>query len=643
MMRKKIATFIFIAMLFCSLFHPFQVKAQEGIQQEFSPGTFHLSAPSTIKQGEFFQVIIKYVANKPQGLYAFDVLLDYDAAEIEFIRVEKTGEFHKEGTGFDYKHEKGSIQMIGTQTKDSVVKQNGDIVIITFQAFSDAADKTQIILKEETKLASIASDELDMEYILGKDQIVDITILQSKDTSQEDTEDGSSSSTQEKIQNELKKAEKLLEEDVQKAAEALLGILNKATGTLSKGEQEEIRKVATEVIQQLQSISPKIITEEGKAIAKVDAAFLTKNMEIATKLLEKVKAKGITVPETNILTVAMKEEKSSEIQFQKEVLTFMDQHNNHVQVQFPNIKVTFAPNAIEYDDTDQILLQMTPMKKGEIKTNNITYTDYNTYDIDMVRVIGKQRSKINQFNKKVELQLHYQASPLEEEKLGLYYYNEEKQSWEYIKQGKQDKQNKYFTVSLEQLGSYGIFHYAKDYVDLDQTYTEARYAIEVLTAKHMIKGVDDSHYAPNQSVTRAEFATLLVNAMDFSLKQYQGVFQDVQGTAWYAPYVQTAYEAGLIQGQGEGKYNPQGKITREEMAVMIARAYEYKGKEATLATDGFTDEGEISSWAKEVARKMKAEGLIKGVGNNNFAPKKDTLRSDAAVMMYRLINGFEVQ
>ncbi|NLL70670.1 MAG: hypothetical protein GX238_06000, partial [Epulopiscium sp.] len=41
--------------------------------------------------------------------------------------------------------------------------------------------------------------------------------------------------------------------------------------------------------------------------------------------------------------------------------------------------------------------------------------------------------------------------------------------------------------------------------------------------------------------------------------------------------------------------------------------------------------------------KMKAEGLIKGVGNNNFAPKKDTLRSDAAVMMYRLINGFEVQ
>ena len=632
-MKKKIFASIQIIVMLVTLFAPLNVFAAAG-KIILSSDTQELSLGSTVK--------ITLEAHQIEDLFGLQFQMNYDKEYLQYQSYTLSDEY----SSFDAVQvdtEAGTIfsPLIRKNIENKNKQDSFEMASFVFTVKKEG--KTNISV---SKVKAISSETFINEFgkkdmkILSIPEIQPIT-LQGK--IEKETDSTTTTDFSLDMKKELEKAEKLLEEDVQKAAEALLGILNKATGTLSKGEQEEIRKVATEVIQQLQSISPKIITEEGKAIAKVDAAFLTKNMEIATKLLEKVKAKGITVPETNILTVAMKEEKSSEIQFQKEVLTFMDQHNNHVQVQFPNIKVTFAPNAIEYDDTDQILLQMTPMKKGEIKTNNITYTDYNTYDIDMVRVIGKQRSKINQFNKKVELQLHYQASPLEEEKLGLYYYNEEKQSWEYIKQGKQDKQNKYFTVSLEQLGSYGIFHYAKDYVDLDQTYTEARYAIEVLTAKHMIKGVDDSHYAPNQSVTRAEFATLLVNAMDFSLKQYQGVFQDVQGTAWYAPYVQTAYEAGLIQGQGEGKYNPQGKITREEMAVMIARAYEYKGKEATLATDGFTDEGEISSWAKEVARKMKAEGLIKGVGNNNFAPKKDTLRSDAAVMMYRLINGFEVQ
>jgi len=632
-MKKKIFASIQIIVMLVTLFAPLNVFAAAG-KIILSSDTQELSLGSTVK--------ITLEAHQIEDLFGLQFQMNYDKEYLQYQSYTLSDEY----SSFDAVQvdtEAGTIfsPLIRKNIENKNKQDSFEMASFVFTVKKEG--KTNISV---SKVKAISSETFINEFgkkdmkILSIPEIQPIT-LQGK--IEKETDSTTTTDFSLDMKKELEKAEKLLEEDVQKAAEALLGILNKATGTLSKGEQEEIRKVATEVIQQLQSISPKIITEEGKAIAKVDAAFLTKNMEIATKLLEKVKAKGITVPETNILTVAMKEEKSSEIQFQKEVLTFMDQHNNHVQVQFPNIKVTFAPNAIEYDDTDQILLQMTPMKKGEIKTNNITYTDYNTYDIDMVRVIGKQRSKINQFNKKVELQIHYQASPLEEEKLGLYYYNEEKQSWEYIKQGKQDKQNKYFTVSLEQLGSYGIFHYAKDYVDLDQTYTEARYAIEVLTAKHMIKGVDDSHYAPNQSVTRAEFATLLVNAMDFSLKQYQGVFQDVQGTAWYAPYVQTAYEAGLIQGQGEGKYNPQGKITREEMAVMIARAYEYKGKEATLATDGFTDEGEISSWAKEVARKMKAEGLIKGVGNNNFAPKKDTLRSDAAVMMYRLINGFEVQ
>ncbi len=632
-MKKKIFASIQIIVMLVTLFAPLNVLAAAG-KIILSSDTQELSLGSTVK--------ITLEAHQIEDLFGLQFQMNYDKEYLQYQSYTLSDEY----SSFDAVQvdtEAGTIfsPLIRKNIENKNKQDSFEMASFVFTVKKEG--KTNISV---SKVKAISSETFINEFgkkdmkILSIPEIQPIT-LQGK--IEKETDSTTTTDFSLDMKKELEKAEKLLEEDVQKAAEALLGILNKATGTLSKGEQEEIRKVATEVIQQLQSISPKIITEEGKAIAKVDAAFLTKNMEIATKLLEKVKAKGITVPETNILTVAMKEEKSSEIQFQKEVLTFMDQHNNHVQVQFPNIKVTFAPNAIEYDDTDQILFQMTPMKKGEIKTNNITYTDYNTYDIDMVRVIGKQRSKINQFNKKVELQLHYQASPLEEEKLGLYYYNEEKQSWEYIKQGKQDKQNKYFTVSLEQLGSYGIFHYAKDYVDLDQTYTEARYAIEVLTAKHMIKGVDDSHYAPNQSVTRAEFATLLVNAMDFSLKQYQGVFQDVQGTAWYAPYVQTAYEAGLIQGQGEGKYNPQGKITREEMAVMIARAYEYKGKEATLATDGFTDEGEISSWAKEAARKMKAEGLIKGVGNNNFAPKKDTLRSDAAVMMYRLINGFEVQ
>ena len=77
-------------------------------------------------------------------------------------------------------------------------------------------------------------------------------------------------------------------------------------------------------------------------------------------------------------------------------------------------------------------------------------------------------------------------------------------------------------------------------------------------------------------MTRAEFATIVVRALGLTPAD-TGAFVDVASTAWYSPYVGAASTYGLINGVGEGRFSPDGTITRQEAAVMVSRAAELCG------------------------------------------------------------------
>ena len=150
----------------------------------------------------------------------------------------------------------------------------------------------------------------------------------------------------------------------------------------------------------------------------------------------------------------------------------------------------------------------------------------------------------------------------------------------------------------------------------------------------IVSGVTQNTFEPDRSITRAEFATLIAKAL--KLENAKADFADVTDE-WFAAFVGAAAKAGIIAGS-DGFFRPNDTITREEMAVIVVKAYEYLGKTSQNAELGFTDNDEISVWATEFVEKAVGVGLISGMGDGSFGPKASATRAQSASLVKRLLN-----
>ena len=111
-----------------------------------------------------------------------------------------------------------------------------------------------------------------------------------------------------------------------------------------------------------------------------------------------------------------------------------------------------------------------------------------------------------------------------------------------------------------------------------------REAIETLAAKGILNGMGDGTFAPDKTMTRAEYCTMVVKALELAPKANSD-YSDVPASAWYAAYVGTASDYGIVNGVGGGKFDPNGTITYWQAAVMIARAAKALGFETSANAD----------------------------------------------------------
>ena len=163
-------------------------------------------------------------------------------------------------------------------------------------------------------------------------------------------------------------------------------------------------------------------------------------------------------------------------------------------------------------------------------------------------------------------------------------------------------------------------------------------AVVELANDGIINGKDSNTFAPNDNVTRAEFAkmiSLLFNIGDGS--DDYAAFNDVGENAWYAQYVKCVASNGIMQGY-EGNFSPENPITREEAATVMFRAAERFGKlsDSGNETKDFVDESEISLWASEAVKRLTEAGIINGNENGSFMPSKNCTRAETAQMLYLL-------
>lgn len=193
-------------------------------------------------------------------------------------------------------------------------------------------------------------------------------------------------------------------------------------------------------------------------------------------------------------------------------------------------------------------------------------------------------------------------------------------------------------AEVSPLGTYALLSFEHSYRDVAAGHW-AHDAVAVLSAKHIMNGLSDSSFGPSDTLTRAQFITMLVRAFGISESVDEGVsFSDVKANAWYYSAVQAASKAGLVEGTGGDRFDPNGAITREQMAVMLTRAWEATNGELTSGSDlsNFRDQGSISDWAARAMSIAVDQKWMQGKGDGVLAPKSLATRAESAQMLLNL-------
>ncbi|MBR4656103.1 MAG: S-layer homology domain-containing protein [Oscillospiraceae bacterium] len=172
-----------------------------------------------------------------------------------------------------------------------------------------------------------------------------------------------------------------------------------------------------------------------------------------------------------------------------------------------------------------------------------------------------------------------------------------------------------------------------------------RAAVEALAARGIINGMGDGSFAPEEQMTRAQFAAITVKALGLTPKA-NGKFTDVVEDKWYAPYIGTANAYGIVNGVSDTEFNPEGTITRQDAATMVARAAEKLcGMDTKMDKDGirfylaqFSDYVKVSDYAQGPMAFCFREGILReDEFDENLEPKEPILRGEIARMIYRLL------
>ena len=161
-------------------------------------------------------------------------------------------------------------------------------------------------------------------------------------------------------------------------------------------------------------------------------------------------------------------------------------------------------------------------------------------------------------------------------------------------------------------------------------------AVEYAVSKELFSGTSATTFSPNTPMTRGMFVTVLgrLHGVEKSYgRDSQSPFGDVAKTAYYFPYALWASENGIASGTGYG-FNPDGKITREQMAVML---YHYFVKYSTFSLiekdsdyHTFTDRDRVSSFARPAMEWAVRYGILNGTGQKRLEPQGQASRAQVA-------------
>ena len=270
--------------------------------------------------------------------------------------------------------------------------------------------------------------------------------------------------------------------------------------------------------------------------------------------------------------------------------------------------------------------------QGKAKAKLKTAGEIYTFKLTVTFADGRAQ-EISRLTEPITLRLKIQgnANPA---LLGIYYIAENG-TLEYVG-GKIE--NGEIVAQVSHFSKYAALEYDKEFEDVPASFW-AHGVIKELAAKHIISGRAENVFDPQAHMTRAEFAALIARALKLKPRGAPA-FKDVAPDSVFADVIAAAHEAGIISGRSADAFAPNDRITREEMAVMIVRAYEYKRGIGAYGhpESGFADRMAAGAWARAYIDAAAGLGLVTGHGDGTFAPKGLMTRAEGAQIVWQLYN-----
>ncbi len=187
---------------------------------------------------------------------------------------------------------------------------------------------------------------------------------------------------------------------------------------------------------------------------------------------------------------------------------------------------------------------------------------------------------------------------------------------------------------------YGVGYTAPSAKFTDTDAHWGKESIDYVVGRGLLSGTSETAFAPDNAMTRGMLVTALGRLSGVDTKVYNtSSFPDVEAESAYHPYIEWAYQNGIIQGVGNQQFAPDRDITREEIAVIFANYANATGYilPVTRKAVTFADAVNIGSSYSGAVRSMQQAGIMMGEQNNKFNPKANATRAEVSSMLYRYI------
>ena len=263
------------------------------------------------------------------------------------------------------------------------------------------------------------------------------------------------------------------------------------------------------------------------------------------------------------------------------------------------------------------------------------------YDLSLVYLSGGKETPITSLNgHTISVRLSY--TPAKGEQTGNLYavYVDDAGKVEWITKSSYDVSLKAVVFETGHFSVYGVGYKnpAPAFTDIHNHWAADN--ILFAASRGLLSGTSDTTFSPNTGMTRGMFVTALGRLAGINPDSYKtGKFTDVKADAYYAPYVNWAAQNGIVEGVTATTFAPDTNINREQMAVIMANYAKKLGYDLpkTLQAVTFSDNAQISSWAKNAVRAMQQAGILAGKNGNKFDPKGTATRAEVATILRRFV------